>query len=111
MHIAEINLYGSIHKFNFSHGIFRFFQIAYFGKNNNGINSVDYNFTIIVKLYVYFNIYIFPWEIFPMGNFSRLPYGNFFPRDFFPTGKKSYGIFQKWFQLHKCHVTVFRTVL
>ena len=46
MHIAEKNLYGSIHKFNFSHGIFfpfynmgkkshgifRFFKIAYFAK-------------------------------------------------------------------------------
>ena len=34
----------------------------------------------------------FPWEIFPI-----LPDGNFFPRDFFPTGKKSYGIFWNGF--------------
>ena len=35
MHIAEKKLYGSIHKFNFSHGIF--FPILQYGKKSHGI--------------------------------------------------------------------------
>ena len=54
-----------------------------------------YNYTIIVKLYIYFNIYFFPWEIFPMGIFSHFARWEFFPAGLFPTGKNSYGIFQK----------------
>ena len=98
MHIAEKNLYGSIHRFNFSHGIFfpfcnmgkkshgifRFFKIAYFWKIIYEINSVD--------IYFYQNkeiLLIFQYLYFPVGNFSH---GNFFP--FCNMGKNSHGIFR-----------------
>ena len=104
MHIAEKKLYGSIHKFNFSHGIFfpfcnmgkkshgifRFFKIAYFWKNIMKKIQWTYIFTRIVRLYLYFNIYIFPWEIFPMGFFSHFAIWEKIPMGFFDFFKIAY---------------------
>ena len=96
MHIAEKKLYGSIHKFNFSHGIFS--HSAIWEKNPMGFFDFlklliseklmkkiqwTYIFTRIVRLYLYFNIYIFPWEIFPMGFFSHFAIWEKIPMGFF----------------------------
>ena len=54
-----------------------------------------YNYTIIVKLYIHFNIYFFPWEIFPMGIFSHFARWEFFPAGLFSHGKKFLWDFSK----------------
>ena len=45
-----------------------------------------YNFTLIMILYLYFNIYIFPRGIFPIGFFPILPDG-IYSRRIFSYGK------------------------
>ena len=123
MHIAEKNVYNSIHNFNFSY--WNFFPFCSMGKipwdfflkllvsekNNNGINSVDIQFYQYSEVIPIFQYLYFPVGNFPLGIFSHFARWKFLPAGLFPTGKNSYGIFQKRFQLHKCHVTVFWTVL
>ena len=42
-----------------------------------------YTFTRIRRFYLYFNIYMFPWEIFPMGIFPHLAIWEKIPMGFF----------------------------
>ena len=64
-------------------GFFDFLKLLISEKLFMKLIQWTYTFTRIVRLYLYFNIYIFPWEIFPRGIFSHFVIWEKIPMGFF----------------------------
>ena len=79
-------------------GFFDFLKCLFLKKYERNIFSGHIIIPLYKKLYIYFNIYFFPWEIFPMGIFSHFARWEFFPAGlFFPREKNPMGFFKNSF--------------